>query len=325
MGLILLTMVPFLLAARLILLPTNLRSIRRWVATIAEHSATFTAAPDFAYRLCLRYLTNPEDYDLSSLRVALNAAEPVRSRTIEEFERAFGLPPTVAPAYGLAEATVGVSMWPPQTPFRQDSRGIVSVGRPFPDVELEIVRDGIPVASNEPGEIVVRSPANTRGYLSNPSANEELFHAEGAIRTGDQGYLDGDGFLYVLGRTKNIIIQAGRNIAPQEVEESVDELTFVRRSAAVGIDRGGTEGEQVYVFAELRGGVASDERPPAELAVEVVRAVHARIGLRPGRVYLTKPRTIPTTHNGKVQHPKLKKLYLDGALREQGNLLYPDY
>jgi acyl-coenzyme A synthetase/AMP-(fatty) acid ligase len=129
----------------------------------------------------------------------------------------------------------------------------------------------------------------------------------------------------VLGRTKNIIIQAGRNIAPQEVEETVDELAFVRRSAAVGIDRGGTEGEQIYVFAELRARGESDEQRLAEHAIEVVRAVHSRIGLRPGRVYLTQSKTIPTTYNGKVQHPRLKQLYLDGALREQGKLLYPDY
>jgi acyl-CoA synthetase (AMP-forming)/AMP-acid ligase II len=324
MGLILMTMVPFLLAARLVLLPTNLRSIRRWMATIADERATFTAAPDFAYRLCLRYIGDPSNYDLSSLRVALNAAEPVRAPTIENFEECFGLPPTMAPAYGLAEATVGVSMWPPQTPFRQDEKGIVSVGRPFPEIEIEIVRDGKPVGAGEAGEIVVRSPANTRGYLSNPRANRELFHAEGAIRTGDQGYLDDDGYLYVLGRIKNIIIQAGRNIAPQEVEEAVDSLDVIRRSAAVGIDRGGVEGEQIYVFAELTRQTGSGEAP-SEIAVEVVRAIHARIGLRPGRVYLTRPKTIPMTYNGKVQHPLLKKLYLDGTLRQRGDLLYPDY
>jgi acyl-CoA synthetase (AMP-forming)/AMP-acid ligase II len=249
----------------------------------------------------------------------------VRARTIDEFERTFGLAPTMAPAYGLAEATVGVSMWPPGTPCKSDNRGIVSVGPPFPGVEVEIVRDGVAVGPGESGEIVVRSPAVTRGYYANPAATAELFHDEGEIRTGDLGYVDDEGNLYVLGRTKNIIIQSGRNIAPQEVEEAVDELAVVRRSAAVGIDRGRVEGEQIYVFAEVRSPEDLDPRTLSGSAIEVVKAVHARIGLRPGRVYLTRPNTIPTTHNGKVQHAQLKHLYLNGTLRDKGLLLYPDY
>jgi acyl-CoA synthetase (AMP-forming)/AMP-acid ligase II len=292
---------------------------------ISEHRATFTAAPDFAYRLAIRSVSDPENVDLSCLRVALNAAEPVRARTIEDFERSFDLPPTMAPAYGLAEATVGVSMLPPQTPYRTDDRGIVSVGPPFPDIELAIVKDDTELGPGEPGEIVVRGPATTRGYYENPAANEDLFFEPGAIRTGDLGYLDSDGYLYILGRIKNIIIQAGRNIAPQEVEEAVDRLPFVRMAAAIGIDRGGAEGEQIYVFAELRSKEGSDAQRLSEMAIQVVRSVRARIGLRPGRVYLTQPRTIPMTHNGKVQHARLKELYLSGKLREQELLLYPDY
>jgi acyl-CoA synthetase (AMP-forming)/AMP-acid ligase II len=323
MGLILKTMVPFYLPAKLVLLPTSLTNVRTWLKTIDTHRATFTAAPDFAYRLCLRYVRNAESYDLSSLRVALNAAEPVRSTTIREFESAFGLHNVIAPAYGLAEATVGVTMWPPGTATLCDQRGLVSVGFPFPGITLRIDRNGSTLPDGEIGRILIKSPANTRGYWDNPDATAELLQRDGYIDSGDSGYLDDHGRLFIAGREKNIIITAGRTIAPQEIEEIVDALPQVRFSAALGIDRGRVEGEQLYVFAEIRA-----NRPESSLedtAVAIVSRIHAGLGLRPGRVYLLKPRSIPQTHNGKIQHHLLKNGYLSGALREDGLILFPDY
>lgn len=315
MGLILMTMVPFYLGIQTHLLPADLRSIRDWFRTIHASRGTFTAAPDFAYRLCLRHADALREYDITSLRVALNAAEPVRAATVEGFESAFGLENVMAAGYGLAEATVGVSMWTPRTKMRVDANGLVSVGRPFPDVEVKIAEDG---------EILIRSAANSRGYFNNEEATRELFAGEGFIHSGDLGYQDEDGCLYIVGRKKNIIKHAGETIAPQEIEETVDALEAVRFSAAVGIDRGRAEGEQAYVFVEVR------ERPKIsewgyELTLQIVNAIHDRLGFRPARVYLVRPRSIPKTQNGKIQHVRLRELYLNGSLHSRGRILYPEY
>ncbi len=303
---ILMTMVPFYLAAEVHLLPADLRSVRDWLKTIHASSGTFTAAPDFAYRLCLRHLDLLREYDITSLRVALNAAEPVRAATITEFESAFELVNVMVAGYGLAEATVGVSMWTPQTPPRVDANGLVSVGHPFPDVELKILKDD---PSSQIGEILIRSAANSKGYLNNPAETKALFWKDGYIHSGDMGYLDEDDYLYIVGRRKNIIKHAGETIAPQEIEETVDAISGVRMSAAVGVDRGRVEGEQAHVFVEVR------EKPNIsewgyEMSLEIVQAIHNRLGIRPARVILLKPHTIPKTHNGKVQYMRLREFLL---------------
>lgn len=325
MGLILLTMVPFCLAAELHLLPTDLKNIRLWLRALHRRRATFTAAPDFAYRLCLNHVSDPGEYDLTCLRVALNAAEMVRPRTILEFERTFGLKKVMVPGYGLAEATVGVSMWPPGEKAAVDGRGFASVGPPFPGVELRIVKGGKTQPPGQVGEIMVKSPANSRGYLDNPTENERLFVGDGFLATGDLGYLDGSGNLFIVGREKNIIVRAGETISPREIEEIVDDRPAVRYSAAVGLDRGRAEGEQVYVFAEIRGPQDRTRETLARLSRGVTADIRARLGFRPARVYLVKPRTITLTHNGKIQYPKLKESYLSGALRQRGLILFPDY
>jgi acyl-CoA synthetase (AMP-forming)/AMP-acid ligase II len=315
MGLILMTMIPLYLGVETHLLPADLRSVRDWFKTIQDCHGTFTAAPDFAYRLCLRQADSLRQYDISSLRVVLNAAEPVRAKTITEFESAFGLANVVVAGYGLAEATVGVSMWNPQTRARVDANGLVSVGRPFPDVEVKIA---------DVGEILIKSMANSNGYFNNEQATKDLFTEDGFIHSGDLGYLDEDGCLYIAGRKKNIIKYSGETIAPQEIEETVDAIEGVRFSAAVGIDRGRVEGEQAYIFVEVREKENIAEWG-YELALQIVGAIRGRVGIRPARVYLLKPRTIPRTHNGKIQHVKLRELYMTGSLREQGLILYPEY
>src|SRR5205085_7318893 len=106
-------------------------------------------------------------------------------------------------------------------------------------------------------------------------ASAALFWRDSYLHTGDLGYLDADGHLFIAGRLKNILKRAGQTIYPQEVEEVVDRVPGVRYSAAVGIDRGGVEGEQVTVFAEARDGEALSQDARHTLAVEVVAQIQA--------------------------------------------------
>ncbi len=133
------------------------------------------------------------------------------------------------------------------------------------------------------------------------------------------------GYFFVTGRLKNIIKHGGETIFPQEAEQIVDLLPFVRRSAAVGIDSGGPEGEQLWLFAELNKYVGYGEIEFYDAAVEVVQAIQAELGIRPGRVYLLRPHSIPLTHNGKIQHVALRDLFLSGSLRASKMILFPAY
>jgi acyl-CoA synthetase (AMP-forming)/AMP-acid ligase II len=257
--------------------------------------------------------------------VALNASEPVRFSTISDFENKFNLKNVMLPAYGLAEATVGVCGWCPGQKVKVDRRGFVSVGAPFPGVKMRVAGENKPAKPGEAGEILVWSKANTAGYFGNAVETGALFAEEGYIRTGDTGYCDDEGHYYIVGRKKNIIIQGGYNISAREIEELTDRFPFVRRSAAVGIDRGKAEGEQVYVFIEVKSDRSQleSEKKRMDMVIDVVQRFKATFGFRPGRVFLLRPRAIPMTFNGKIKYPLLKQQYLDGSLQKKGLIIFP--
>ncbi len=305
---------------RMVLLQPDLRNPREWLETITQYRGAITASPDFGYRNALRHVRDLTGLDLTSLRVSFTGAEPIRRETVEAFEARFGLRNILCPAYGLAEATLAVTMGVLGEPLRIHQKGgWVSVGRPIPSVEVKIAKDGRTLPRGEVGEVLVKSPGVMRGYHRNPEATRQVLHG-GWLHTGDLGLLDGEGYLYIVGRQKDLLIVGGENVMPQEIEAVVDALPEVRYSAAVGLpsERLGTE--RMMVLAEVR-----NERLEPEAASRLVRrivdAIHHHRGLRPGRVLLVRKGTIPKTSSGKIQHSRLAGLLAEGALGEA--ILYP--
>ncbi len=324
MGLIGCAFTPPLTGTPLWLLPPDLRSPRQWLELLTQVRATFTVSPDFGYRNCIRNVHDVSDLDLSSLKGALSGAEPVRGSTIEAFERKFGLKNIILPCYGLAEATLAVAIWRQGTPLRFDPSGrFVSVGRPCPGVSVRIA----PCAGDDPditaalgpdeeGEICVQSPGVMRAYYNNPEATARVLTPDGWLRTGDLGFVDDEGYLYITGRLKDLMILGGQNVVPADIEEIVDHVPGIRYGAAVGIDSERTGSQRLHVVAEVR----QESEPPETyhgLVREIVRRVHAARGQRPARVLLVRAGSIPKTSSGKIQRSRLAQMIQADELRDR--------
>jgi acyl carrier protein len=311
----------------------------RWLWAIHRHRATLTAAPNFAYELCVKRIDDSQiqGLDLSSLRVCANAAEPISPDTLERFQARFGKygfrKEAMMPAYGLAEATVGVASVYGRGPrvdriqrqaFARDGKAIpaapddpnplrfVSCGRPLQDIELRVVdRGGRPLGERIEGQIEFRGPSATQGYYRNPEATAKLFHDDW-VDTGDRGYL-ADGEIYLTGRVKDIIIRGGRNIYPHELEEAVGAIPGVRRGcvAVFGSADSQSGTERLVVLAETRE-TEADARE--KLRGAVVRATVERLGEPPDEVVLAPPQTVLKTSSGKVRRAATRELYEAGLV-----------
>jgi acyl-CoA synthetase (AMP-forming)/AMP-acid ligase II len=324
MGLIGCSFTPPLTGTALWLLPPDLRNPRQWLQAVTDVRATFTVSPDFGYRNCVRNIQDPRGLDLTSLRAALSGAEPVRASTIAAFERHFGLRNVIAPCYGLAEATLAVAISPIGEPIRVDASGrFVSAGPPCRGVEVRIVppgegSDGLdaPLPAGAEGEICVRGPGVMRGYYADPVATAKVLTPDGWLRTGDLGFFDEDGYLYITGRLKDVMLLGGENVVPSDIEEVVDQVPGIRYSAAVGVESERTGTQRLYVVAEVR-----DEQASAEvyhrLTGDIVRRVHDSRGHRPARVLLVRAGTIPKTSSGKIQRARLAQMIRAGELGDR--------
>jgi fatty-acyl-CoA synthase len=165
------------------------------------------------------------------------------------------------------------------------------------------------------GEICVESPGVMQGYYNNPEATRQVKSSDGWLRTGDLGFLDAAGYLYVTGRLKDVIIIGGENVIPVDIEEIVDHVPGVRYSAAVGIESERTGSQRLHVVAEVRE-QASDAADLSRLVREIVQRVHAGRGHRPARVLLVRPSTIPKTSSGKIQRSRLGEMIARDELRD---------
>jgi acyl-CoA synthetase (AMP-forming)/AMP-acid ligase II len=305
------------MGADLWLLPPDLKNPRIWLELVTRVRATFTVSPDFGFRNCVRNIGDASGIDLSSLAQALSGAEPVRLSTIAAFEKKFGAENLITPCYGLAEATLAVAIWPRKTPLRSDPSGrFLSVGHPCRGVSIRIVNESGPAAPGTEGEICVKSPGVMQGYYNNPEATRQVLSPDGWLRTGDLGFIDREGYLFVTGRLKDLIIVGGENIVPADVEETVDHVPGVRYSAAVGIESERTGTQRLHVVAEVREG-ADDMEALSGLVREIVQRVHRERGYRPARVLLVRPGTIPKTSSGKIQRSRLGQMIAGNELGDR--------
>ena len=325
MGLILKTMVPLYTGAVLNLLDEGLHKVHSWLKSIEQYQGTFIAAPDVAYRLCVQSIRKPENYDLSSLRVALNASERIRSETYQLFEETFHLSKVMSSGYGLAEATVAVTMHPPGQPPAIDSEGYVASGKALKGIDIKIDVEAFENAGTgkqKTGEILVKSEGLMKGYFNSRTVRHPI-DEDGFLRTGDIGYLDEMGNLYVLARKKNCIKHAGHTLYPDDLEEVVKSVDGIRQVAALGIEGSSGKSEGLYVVAEFREHRTHASDVYHRTAVAIVERINDHFGIKPARLFLVKPKTLPRTPNGKMQHSALKHRYLNEQDSFRQLILYP--
>jgi len=345
MGLVGQLLHPLWLGGTSVMLPaeTFVRHPVRWLEAVGRHRITVSGAPDFAYDLCLRRVTDEQlaGLDLSGWRTAVSGGEPVRPETLSDFADRFaraGLRPGALTAcYGLAEGTLLVSgsvpgentertvdaeslerhLWRAPRPGRP-ARTLLSCG-PATGCELRIVDPDTraPVPDGRIGEIWVRGPGVARGYWRDPGETARVFDAttadgeSGFLRTGDLGTLD-DGHLYVTGRLKDVIVVAGRNLYPQDVERTVQHVNALFGPGTAFAVPG--ERERVVVVQELRARSGYD-LDLAALAGQVERCLTEEFDVRVGGVLLVRPGTVRRTTSGKVERSAMRELFLRGRIR----------
>ena len=303
-----------------------------WAELITKHRATITSGPNFAYSMLARVLeqADPAAIDLSSLRVAGNGAEPIDHRDLKNFAAVgarFGLRPSAPmPVYGLAEATLGVSFDAHDDPPIFDSvsrdaivadhyarpmpehadiaQQIVCAGFPVKGMDVRIVREGSVQGPREIGAIELRGPTVAGSYLTMDGVFPLARH-DGWFDSGDLGYLDEEGRLYVCGRSKDLIVLAGNNLYPHDIERAAENVDGVRKGCVIAL-RVDAEREGFAVLAEVLN--ADEEDVRLRISRDITARVNRQVGHAPREVRLFPPGTLPKTLSGKLRRNCAREL-----------------
>ncbi|TPG13093.1 fatty acyl-AMP ligase [Sphingomonas oligophenolica] len=313
-----------------------------WLDLISRHDGTtLSYSPTFGYDICARRISSQikpsERFDLSRWRVAGNGADMIRPDVMQAFVDAFAETGFKAsaflPSYGLAEATLAVSLMPPgegirvelveetqlsgddgsgtRQPRPQRFRAIVNCGKPVRDMTIEVrEEDGTPLPDGAIGKVWCKGPSVMVGYFRDPDATAACM-ADGWLDTGDMGYMS-DGYIYIVGRAKDMIIVNGRNHWPQDIEWAVEQLPGFKAGdiAAFAITTPGGE-ETPAVLVQCR---SSDETERQRLREEIRERVRSVTGMN-CVIELIPPRTLPRTSSGKLSRAKARNLYLSGDIK----------
>ncbi|MEZ0497013.1 fatty acyl-AMP ligase [Sphingomonas sp. IW22] len=310
-----------------------------WLDLISRNpGTTLSYSPTFGYDICARRMSSQtkasERFDLSRWRVAGNGADMIRPDVMQKFVDAFAdagfQASAFLPSYGLAEATLAVSIMPPgegivvelveETQLSgisaegdrpQRYRAIVNCGRPVRDMEVEIrEEDGAPLPDKAIGKVWCRGPSIMEGYFRDEASTAACMK-DGWLDTGDMGYLS-DGYVYIVGRAKDMIIINGRNHWPQDIEWAVEQLPGFKAGdiAAFAITTPGGE-ETPAVLVQCR---TSDDMERSRLRDEIRERVRSVTGMN-CVVELVPPRTLPRTSSGKLSRAKARNLYLAGEIK----------
>lgn len=327
----------------------------RWLRAISNYRAHTSGGPNFAFDLCARKITEEEKagLDLSGWRIAFSGAEPVRLATIDRFVRAYAgcgfLREAFLPCYGLAEATLVVTSPGRDRPLAimnadrdrlnfgiaEPSSGgeavaLVGCGRAWPGYDVQIV-DPETSALRRPGElgeIWVSGPGVARGYWGRMEETERTFRAKivgdekrAFLRTGDLGVFQG-GDLFIAGRLKDVIISAGRNFYPQDIEGVVEErVPGVRAGCVAAFPVVQADGEAIAVALEPDRAFlnAATEVDRDALFHRVRRCIAEEVGVEPTHLILVQPGSIPKTSSGKIRRSECRRLYDLGELKALGS------
>ena len=324
MGLIGFLVTPILIQGSNWYLPPSefARRPHRWLDLLSETRATISFSPTFGYDLVVRGIreANTEKWNLESWRVAGCGGEPILARPLNRFAELL-LPAgfrrsAFVPCYGLAEATLAVTISPLQRGIvsqelagkGQTGRLVVSSGRVVTGTEVRVVSvTGNPVSDGVEGEIQVRGRGVAKGFW-NDSGLGSMTCEGGWLKTGDLGVLS-EGELYVSGRIKEVIFLNGQNCYPQDIEECIQDVEGVRCGNAVAFGRPGASSEQLVLVVEAKQLVNT-----AELRRRLRTHVRKNLGLNVAEVVIVGRGVISRTTSGKLRRQAMRTLYLSGDL-----------